>query len=150
MADDTTRSKWVRTVASLLRRPSVKNAPHLVCYIGGCHCKRVRFEVRAPSRLTLLECNCSICSMSAYLHLVVPVSEFRLISGEEVLATYRFQTMTAEHAFCSVCGIKSFYVPRMDALSRSVNARCLDSGPGVDPIVMQFDGARWDGVGRRL
>lgn len=150
MADEQKLSTLARTIAYLSRRPTAARVAQQQTYVGGCHCKRVRFEVRAPSRLTLLVCNCSICSMSAYLHLIVPVTEFRLTSGEDVLTTYRFHTISAEHTFCSVCGIKSFYIPRMDPLSRSINARCLDAGPGVDPIVVQFDGARWDAKRRRL
>ena len=119
-------------------------------YTGGCHCKRVRFEVRAPARLTLLECNCSICSMEGFLHLVVPAGDFTLISGEDQLTTYRFETKTAEHTFCSICGIKSFYVPRADPWSRSINARCLDGGPGTDAVVMPFDGKHWGGRQRRI
>jgi hypothetical protein len=29
---------------------------------------------------------------------------FTITSGEDKRATYRFNTMTAEHHFCSVCG----------------------------------------------
>src|SRR5207248_4961179 len=44
----------------------------LVTHRGGCHCGAVAFEVDAPARLTASECNCSICRMSGYLHLIVP------------------------------------------------------------------------------
>ena len=79
---------------------------------GGCHCGRVRFEVIAPKDLNVSECNCSICRKAGYLHLVVPKDRFKLLSGEDALTTYRFNTHTAKHLFCSACGIKSFYVPR--------------------------------------
>lgn len=118
-------------------------ASKLGTYQGGCHCRRVRFEVRAPASLTLLECNCSICTMAGYLHLVVPVSEFSLLSGEGDLLAYRFETNTADHRFCAVCGIKSFYVPRADPFSRSINARCLDAWPDVQFAVVPFDGRDW-------
>jgi hypothetical protein len=81
--------------------------------------------------------------MAGFLHLVVPVGDFTLVAGQSVLTTYRFLTKTAEHTFCSVCGIKSFYVPRADPFSRTVNARCLDLGAGNDAIVIPFDGRRW-------
>jgi hypothetical protein len=42
-----------------------------VTHRGGCHCGRVRFEVDAPAEISVHACNCSICSMSAYLHLLV-------------------------------------------------------------------------------
>lgn len=85
--------------------------------------------------------------MSGYLHLLVPFKDFKLLSGADALTTYRFLTRTAEHCFCSHCGIKSFYIPRADQFSRSINARCLDAGPGSDAVIIEYDGKRW-GRGR--
>src|SRR5271154_1917037 len=109
-------------------------------HTGGCHCGRVRFEVIAPARLEVSDCNCSICSKSGYLHLMVPKSRFKLLSGSEALATYLFNTGTAKHLFCSVCGIKSFYVPRSHPDGFSVNARCLDAGTVTAMHVGRTDG----------
>ncbi len=53
----------------------------MIRHIGGCHCGRVRFEVVAPSTLQVSECNCSICSKTGYLHLVVPADRFKLLAG---------------------------------------------------------------------
>ena len=77
----------------------------MIAHGGGCHCGRVRFEVLAPDELDVSECNCSICSKTAFLHLIVPRDRFRLLRGEDVLATYTFNTGTSRHLFCSVCGI---------------------------------------------
>ena len=117
----------------------------MVTHQGGCHCGRVRFEVEAPADLEVSECNCSICSKTAFLHLIVARSRFRLLSGRDALTSYRFHTGTAEHLFCSACGIKSFYVPRSHPDGFSVNARCLDpeSVRGV-AVVRRFDGAHWE------
>jgi hypothetical protein len=104
----------------------------------------VRFEVLAPARIRVSECNCSICSKSGYLHLVVPADQFTLISGREVLTSYSFNTRVAKHLFCSVCGIKSFYVPRSHPDGFSVNARCLDPGTVEDMVVVQTDGRNWE------
>ena len=41
----------------------------LVTHTGGCHCGRVRFEVDAPASLAVVDCNCSVCSKTGYLHL---------------------------------------------------------------------------------
>src|ERR1700693_4999733 len=98
----------------------------MVHHNGGCHCGRVRFEVIAPSRLSVSECNCSMCSKSGYLHLIVPKSRFRLLQGEEFLTTYTFNTHVAKHFFCSACGVKSFYVPRSHPDGYSVNFRALN------------------------
>jgi hypothetical protein len=111
---------------------------------GGCHCGRVRFEVVAPAKLEVAECNCSLCSMYGYLHLIVPADRFKLISGRETLSTYTFNTQVAKHHFCSVCGVKSFYIPRSHPDGVSVNARCIDSGTIESMSVTPFDGRNWE------
>jgi hypothetical protein len=116
----------------------------MVTHIGGCHCGRVRFEVTAPARLQVSDCDCSICSKSGYLHLIVPKSRFRILSGEDWLTTYEFNTRTAKHVFCSACGIKSFYVPRSYPEGYSVNARCLDEGTVEEMTVVHTDGKNWE------
>ena len=116
----------------------------MVTHRGGCHCGRVRFEVEAPDEIEVHECNCSICSKLGYRHLIVPRSRFRLLSGEEDLSSYRFNTGVANHLFCSNCGVKSFYVPRSHPDGYSVNVRALDSGTLVKQVVLAFDGANWE------
>jgi hypothetical protein len=111
---------------------------------GGCYCGAVRFEVLAPDDLEIVECNCSICRMTGFLHLIVPKDHFRLRSGEDQLTDYRFNTGTAKHLFCSVCGVKSFYVPRSHPDGFSVNVHCLDGGALGDMRVTRFDGQHWE------
>jgi hypothetical protein len=111
----------------------------MVTHTGGCHCGRVRFEVTAPASPTVADCNCSICRKAGYLHLAVLKSQFKLLSGEESLTTYQWNTGTAKHLFCSVCGIKSFYVPRSHPNGYSVNARCLDDGTVEKLIVVEHE-----------
>lgn len=113
-------------------------------HTGGCHCGAVRFEVEAPAHVTASECNCSICSKSGYLHLIVPKSRFRLLSGEDVLETYTFGTGQAKHLFCRSCGIKSFYVPRSHPDGISVNVRCLDESAERSVGIEPFDGRHWE------
>jgi hypothetical protein len=102
---------------------------------GGCHCGAVRFEVEVPETVEVEDCNCSICSMSGFLHLIVPRRDFRLLSGEDALVTYTFNTGVAQHRFCRICGIKSFYIPRSNPDGVDVNLRCLDSRPDTVRIV---------------
>ena len=113
-------------------------------YNGGCHCGQVRFEVRAPETLEVWECNCSMCSKSGYLHLIVPRQQFKLLQGEAALTTYTFNTGVAKHLFCSRCGVKSFYVPRSHPEGISVNVRCLDEGSTASLTIQPFDGLDWD------
>ena len=111
---------------------------------GGCHCRRVRFEVDAPAELEVLDCNCSICRMAGFLHLIVPASRFRLLSGVDDLVEYTFNTGTARHLFCRHCGIKSYYVPRSHPDGYDINARCLDQGTVVSMSVSGFDDGNRD------
>jgi len=111
----------------------------LVTHRGGCHCGAVAFEVLAPASLRASDCNCSICRMSGYLHLIVPQARFRLLRGREVLTEYRFNTGTARHLFCARCGVKSFYVPRSNPDGYSVNVHCLDPSTVANVEVEVFD-----------
>jgi hypothetical protein len=110
-----------------------------VTHHGGCHCRRVRFEVDAPAVVDALDCTCSICRMTGFLHLIVPASRFRLVSGDDALADYRFNTGAARHLFCRHCGVKSVYVPRSHPDGYSINVRCLDPGSVVELRVAAFD-----------
>jgi hypothetical protein len=69
-----------------------------------------------------------MCRRQGYLHLIVGRSDLELLRGQEQLTRYRFHTGVAQHLFCRVCGVKSFYVPRSHPDGYSVNARCLDPG----------------------
>ena len=111
---------------------------------GGCHCGAVRFEVLAPDEIEARECNCSICRKAGYLHLIVDKERFRLTQGADKIATYSFNTGTAKHHFCSLCGVKSFYVPRSKPDGYSVNVRCLDDGQVTVARVVPFDGRHWE------
>ena len=129
---------------------SMVTSAEMVTHKGGCHCGRIRFEVDAPAELDAQLCNCSICSMTAYLHLIVPALRFRLVRGEEDLATYTFNTRAAKHHFCRTCGIKSFYVPRSNPDGISVNVRCLDPETIATVCVTDFDGRNWEANADRL
>jgi hypothetical protein len=110
-----------------------------VTHRGGCHCGAVAFEVDAPARITVSDCNCSICRTSGFLHLIVPRTRFRLLRGAASLSTYTFNTRTAQHLFCRHCGVKSFYVPRSNPDGYSVNARCLERATIEQLLIEPFD-----------
>lgn len=118
--------------------------PANVTHRGGCHCGAVVFEVDAPEEIEAMECNCSMCRLVGYQHLIVPASQFRLLEGAEELITYTFNTGTAKHYFCGICGVKSFYVPRSNPDGFSVNVRCLESATIKSIALSPFDGVRWE------
>lgn len=122
----------------------------MTTHTGGCHCGAVRFEVEADAPLALLDCNCSICRKTGFLHLIVGAERFRLLSGKDALHEYRFGTGMARHLFCASCGIKSFYVPRSHPGGYSINARCLDGWPDIEAVVECYDGRDWETARRRL
>jgi hypothetical protein len=111
---------------------------------GGCHCGNVTFEIEAPADIEAVECNCSICNKSGFLHLFVSRKDFRLLQGENALTTYTFNSGIAKHFFCSRCGVKSFYVPRSHPDGYSVNVRCLQQDSIASLEVMPFDGRNWE------
>jgi hypothetical protein len=117
--------------------------------MGGCHCGVVRFEAELPEPpVYALDCNCSVCRMTGFVHIFVAHEKLELISGRDALTSYRFGTGTAEHLFCRTCGVKSFYQPRSHPEAYSVNATCLDQP--VELIVDIFDGTNWDAAKANL
>ena len=110
---------------------------------GGCHCGAVRFTAKLPNApVPALDCNCSVCSMTGFLHVMVSHEDFELHTGRDALASYKFGTGAADHLFCSRCGVKSFYQPRSHPDSWSLNANCFDVP--VELSVEKFDGRHWD------
>ena len=116
---------------------------------GGCHCGTVRFRAELPDPPPrVLECNCSICRLTGFLHLIVSHDQFTLEKGGDQLTSYRFGTGAAAHLFCAKCGVKSFYQPRSHPDCWSINAHCLDQP--VELTLEQFDGANWERAKARL
>ncbi len=112
-------------------------------YQGSCHCGAVTFEIEAPETIECQDCNCSICSKAGFLHLILPLSKFKLLSGQDNLTTYTFNTGVAKHTFCSSCGVKPFYTPRSNPDGIDINVRCLDPVPS-NLVVEKFDGQNWE------
>jgi hypothetical protein len=110
---------------------------------GGCHCGAVRFEVTADIK-DVVDCNCSVCTRKGFLHLIVAPEQFRLLTGEDALVTYRFNTGTARHTFCGTCGIHAFYTPRSHPDKIDVNVRCIEGIDLAALTIVAFDGKNWE------
>ena len=119
-----------------------KQKEPLICE-GGCHCGAVRFQVLID-RDRVYDCNCSICRKKGFLHLIVPPENFTLIRGENYLTSYTFNTKVAQHTFCSICGIHSFYRPRSHPDMIDVNIRTLDRDLSDYLKIEPFDGQNWE------
>ncbi|PJX22413.1 hypothetical protein CAP48_16060 [Advenella sp. S44] len=99
---------------------------------GACHCGAVRFTVALPEGLPQVRrCNCSYCRMRGVVVCTAGLNDITYQSGEQWLTRYQFNTMTAEHYFCSRCGIYTHHRRRSDPAQVSVNVACLE---GVSPF----------------
>ena len=112
-------------------------------YQGGCHCGRVQFEVTAQID-EVIDCNCSICAKKGFLHLIVEPEQFRLLSAEDAVALYQFNTKTAKHYFCPVCGVCSYYIPRSHPDKVDVNVRCVEGIVLAELTIVPFNGREWE------
>jgi hypothetical protein len=74
---------------------------------GGCHCKAVRYEVDVDLAQPVLECNCSHCQIKGFLLAFVPDSAMTVLSGQDNLTEYRFNTEKLQHLFCKTCGVEA-------------------------------------------
>lgn len=111
---------------------------------GACHCGAVQFEVTLTKGFaSARRCNCSLCRMRGAVALTSTQDNFRVTEGADKLATYRFNTGTAEHHFCTVCGIYTHHKRRSNPQELGINAACL---AGVSPFdfreVTVLDGVR--------
>ena len=95
-------------------------------YTGGCHCGAVTYEVDIENLTEVMECNCSHCEKKGFLLYFAPKENFRLLSGQDNLTSYKFGKKVIDHVFCKTCGVESF--SSSDAYPKMmINVRCLDN-----------------------
>jgi hypothetical protein len=109
---------------------------------GACHCGAVRFTVKLAEGLEKpRRCNCSFCRMRGAVVVTAMLGDLTINEGREFLALYQFNTMQAEHYFCSRCGIYTHHRRRSNPNHLSVNVACLKSVSPFDfPTVPVYDG----------
>lgn len=99
---------------------------------GRCHCGTVRFEaVLSDGFDTIRRCTCSYCRMRGAVAVSVEMGGIKLLQGADMLTSYRFNTGTAQHFFCSRCGIYTHHQRRSNRDQYGVNVACLN---GVSPF----------------
>ena len=131
---------------------------------GSCHCQMIQFEVLIPSSIDVYKCNCSICWMKQNHHFVVSDEEFRLFdvtattaensnrvvmnNYSNAISVYKFNTQTASHKFCKICGICSFYTPRSNPNGKAITIYCMEdyqqNGHRLKVNWKNFDGVHWE------
>ena len=57
---------------------------------------------------------------------------FKILEGENFLKKYQFHSNTANHYFCSICGIYTHHNPRRDPKLFGFNIKCLENQEGLD------------------
>jgi len=98
---------------------------------GACHCGTVEFQVELPTGLEQLRrCNCSLCRRKGAIMAGVPIEKFTILRGKDKLTLYQWNTKTAKHYFCSICGIYTHHQRRSDPNEVGFNVACLE---GVKP-----------------
>lgn len=109
---------------------------------GTCHCGAVRFHVKLADGLrSARRCTCSYCRMRGAIAVSVNLDDIRIVSGDDALTLYQFNTNTAKHYFCSVCGIYTHHQRRSNPNQYGVNVACLEGISPFDfPSVIVNDG----------
>jgi hypothetical protein len=111
---------------------TVGTTPILPRHSASCHCGAVKLELDLPDGIVdPRRCNCSICRRKGAIVASVPLAGLRVIQGQEVLRRYQFNTMQAQHYFCSICGIYTHHRRRSDPTLYGYNVGCLE---GVNPF----------------
>ena len=99
---------------------------------GACHCGTIRFRVRLTNGLRhVSRCNCSYCRMRGAVVVAAELDDLQILAGHDALNTYRFNTLTAKHHFCSRCGVYTHHQRRSNPRQYSVNVACLE---GISPF----------------
>ena len=97
---------------------------------GNCHCDSVQFQINSDLSF-IRQCNCSICIRKNAKMAIIPKEDFKLIKGSDYLTLYEFNTKTAKHYFCKICGIYTHHNTRSDQSKMGVNIGCIE---GLDPF----------------
>lgn len=110
---------------------------------ASCHCGAVQFELTLQKGLDdPRRCDCSMCRRRGAIVASVKLDGIKILKGIDKLSLYQFNTMTAKHYFCSVCGIYTHHQRRSNPTQYGFNVACLE---GVNPLELK-DIPTYDGV----
>lgn len=99
---------------------------------ASCHCGAVVLELSLPNGIeNPRRCDCSICRRKGAMVGSVPLAGIKILKGEDALKLYEFNTKTAKHYFCSICGIYTHHQRRSNPHEYGYNIGCLE---GVNPF----------------
>lgn len=99
---------------------------------ASCHCGAVQLELVLPNGIeNPRRCDCSMCRRRGAIVASVKLDGLRVLKGKDKISLYQFNTMTAKHYFCSVCGIYTHHQRRSNPQEFGFNVACLE---GVNPL----------------
>lgn len=99
---------------------------------ASCHCGAVQLELHLPNGLVNpRRCDCSMCRRRGAIVASIKMADLKIVKGSDKLSLYQFNTMTAKHYFCSVCGIYTHHQRRSNPTEFGFNVACLE---GVNPF----------------
>ncbi|MBP6517792.1 GFA family protein [Shewanella sp.] len=102
---------------------------------ASCHCGAVVLELSLPNGIeNPRRCDCSICRRKGAMVGSVPLAGIKILKGEDSLKLYEFNTKTAKHYFCSICGIYTHHQRRSNPHEYGYNIGCLE---GVNPFDLE-------------
>lgn len=97
-----------------------------------CHCGAIELELTLPRGVEKpRRCDCSFCRRRGAIAASISLDNLKVVKGLELLSTYQFNTKSAQHYFCSICGIYTHHKRRSDPTEYGFNLGCLD---GVNPF----------------
>lgn len=102
-----------------------------------CHCGAVELELTLSDGLeSARRCDCSYCARRGAVAVSSKLEDLKVVKGEDKLSHYSFNTHTADHYFCSVCGIYTHHQRRSNPNEYGVNAANLEGVyiPDLDPV----------------
>ncbi|RKF15956.1 GFA family protein [Alginatibacterium sediminis] len=99
---------------------------------ASCHCGQVELELSLPNGIIdPRRCDCSMCRRRGAIVASVNLDDIKIVKGKDVLKRYQFNTFTAQHFFCSNCGIYTHHQRRSNPSQYGYNIACLE---GVNPF----------------
>ena len=107
-----------------------------------CHCGAVKIRALQKGETNPGRCTCSFCRRRQAGNISAHADSLEVLQGKDALSLYQFGTNTAEHYFCSVCGIYTHHRRRSDPTEIGINIGCIE---GEQP--WDYEPMRWtDGI----
>lgn len=105
----------------------------MTAYRGSCHCGAVQFSIVTDPDYSV-RCDCSLCRRHVSVMLRCDEGDLEIISGQDALTTYQFNTRVAVHYFCRHCGVYTFHKMRKLPDKYGINAGCIE---GIDIFALR-------------